>query len=174
MSNSETDWPRVIGELAADVLNGAKQYKQHHRDKVLSLLQQCQEHDMPPPTELIDLIASIIGDDRRNALPSEQDLQAAGLGRVGDKREAEHIELVLAGELGVSRSNRPKLIAAAKFEAQHAPDPTGEYPSVAKNKPIAEAAGVERATIRSYRQKERYRELVDEYRDELAKGGNTP
>jgi len=174
MSNDEINWSHVIGELAADVLNGAKQYKQHHRDKVLALLQQCQEHDIPPPTKLIDLIASIIGDERRNALPSAQDLEAAGLGRVGNKYEAEYIERLLADGLGVSVNNRPKLIAAAKFEAQHPADPTGDDPSTASGKRIAETSGLARATVRGYRNKEKYRALVKEYRDELAKGGNHP
>lgn len=174
MSDDKIDWGHVIGELAGDQLRGNKPQNQLRRDRALSLLQQCHDENVAPPTELIDLIAVFIGDDRRNALPSDQELQGAGLGRVGNKREAEFISRLLASDYGVSANQYPKLVAAAKFEAEHDADPTEEKPSIASKKRIAAATGLSRATVRNYQQKDKYRALVIELRGELSKGGNSP
>ncbi|MBL6931824.1 MAG: hypothetical protein ISR45_02660 [Rhodospirillales bacterium] len=174
MSDDEIEWGRVIGELAGDQLRGNKPLNQLRRDRALSLLQQCHDENVAPPTELIDLIAVFIGDDRRNTLPSDKDMQAAGLGRVGSGREAEYIMRLLASEYDVPPGQYPKLVAAAKYEAEHDVDPTGEKPSQATKAGIADEAGIARATVSSYQKKEKYRELVIKYRAELAGGVNVP
>ena len=174
MSDDKLDCGRVIGELAADQLCGNKPVDQLRRDRALSLLQICHDENVAPPAELIDLIATFIGDDRRNTLPTDQDMQAAGLGRVGNGREAEYIMRVLASEYDVPPGQYPKLVAAAKYEAKHDVDPTGKKPSKATKSGIADKAGIARATVSSYQKKENYRELVIRYRAELAGGVNVP
>lgn len=165
------DPARNIAKIARGLYE-AGQKNQHSKDEALSLLQQCQEYDIAPPTELIDLIAAFIGDDRRNAYPPLR--TAAGLGRVGEGREAEHIMRNVASEYGVTATHYPKLVAAAKFEAAHDPDPEGIKTSTASYSQISETAGIGRPTVRKYQTKEKYRALVIELRAELSKGGNVP
>jgi hypothetical protein len=171
VKDAPINWARVIAELASEALNAPKKHTQHHRDKALVLLEQCQERDIAPPTELIELISAFIGDDRRNAYPS---LSATGLGRVGDGREADYILRILATDFGVTTTHYPKLMAAAKFEAEHDPDPEGKKSSTASYNQISKAVGIGRPTVRNYQKKEKYRALVEELRAERLKGVNVP
>lgn len=53
---------QVIAELAEVQRQSPYKFDQIYKDRALSLLQQCQEYNIVPPTELIDLIADYIGD----------------------------------------------------------------------------------------------------------------
>jgi hypothetical protein len=156
----EPDMSQVIAELAGDQLRSPNLFDQIRKDRALSLLQQCQEYDIAPPTTLIDLIAAYIGDDRRNL--------------VGKGYESKYILQVLASKYGVSPFNYRKLVIAAEFEAEHPVDPTGNKPSTAKISHIAEVADISRATVRGYQLKESYREMVTRFRAELAESGSSP
>lgn len=130
-----------IAARANDTLEGGVR-DQRRKDKALSLLQECRDYDVPPPKELIELVASFIGDDRRNTLPKS------------DNKTQEYIARLIADDFGVPPSQVEKFRKAARFEAEN---PTSAVNAVANH------AEIDRKTVREYRKKESYKYLISQY-----------
>ncbi len=168
IASDAADW---LSELKESELKESKLRKYEFIPSVkttaLRLLSSCHDSDPPiaPPEELIRLIECLFFSGRRERKTRENPFQddptmereyrEMGRGWGFLKPQPENVLLI-----------QDRLIP---FEAQHDPDPTGERPSVASDKDVADHLEKQTAQVKKWRKMPRIIDEVQWYREDLAK-----
>ena len=127
-----------------------------HQRRALALVGECHELGCPPPVELVHLLSLAFRDpkDRRDGL-----LIA---GNDAGNLQGQFQNQVISSMLGVRPGSTAAFHKAAEAEVRLARAGAGELLS-APILGVATAANVDRKSIREWREKLAYRELVAEY-----------
>ena len=133
----------------------------------LRLLSSCHDSDPPiaPPEELIRLIECLFFSGRRERKTRENPFQD------DSTMDREYREMGRGWGFKKLQPETARMIQdrLIPFEAQHDPDPTGERPSVASDKDVADYLEKQTAQVKKWRKKPRIIDEVQWCREDLAK-----